>query len=101
MNRGPETAPAEDIPLAVTTWPREDQMDPKTESPTVGNTPSIRSSHSRHNADSNHERRTDLHAHFDSLPGEPEVASDVPVIDIEHVPVDDDPREWSDKKKVR
>jgi hypothetical protein len=33
------------------------------------------------------------HAHFDDSPSAP-----IPM-DIEHVPVDDDPREWSDTKK--
>lgn len=44
------------------------------------------------------------HAHFDLPPGEldePEDSLQVPVIDIEHVPVEDDPREWSNRKKVR
>jgi hypothetical protein len=44
------------------------------------------------------------HAHFDLPPGEPKDTDEslpVPVIDIEHAPVEDDPREWSDRKKVR
>lgn len=55
------------------------------------------------------------HAHFDMEEGGPDSGSDTPhhephhrtgsparhkpVIDIEHVPVDDDPRDWSDGKK--
>ncbi|KAJ9107473.1 hypothetical protein QFC21_000926 [Naganishia friedmannii] len=43
------------------------------------------------------------HAHFDLPPGEPKDTDEslpVPVIDIEHAPVEDDPREWSDRKKT-
>lgn len=43
------------------------------------------------------------HAHFDLPPGEPkepEESLQLPVVDIEHAPVDNDPREWSHKKKV-
>lgn len=43
------------------------------------------------------------HAHFDLPPGEPKEAEEsmqLPVVDIEHTPVDDDPREWSHRKKV-
>jgi hypothetical protein len=95
MNRYPETAPAEDIPLAVTS-----QVVPETASTTLGTTSSRGSLQSRRSVESHQERRPDLHAHFDTLPGEPVVAIDEPVIDIEHVPVDDDPREWSNRKKV-
>ncbi len=46
-------------------------------------------------------RGAELHAHFDALPGHPrEPSPKVPVVDIEHVPVDDDPREWSNRKKA-
>jgi hypothetical protein len=95
MNRYPETAPAEDIPLSVTS-----QVVPETASTTLGTTSSRGSLQSRRSVESHQERRPDLHAHFDTLPGEPVVAIDEPVIDIEHVPVDDDPREWSNRKKV-
>ncbi|ORY32921.1 major facilitator superfamily domain-containing protein [Naematelia encephala] len=52
------------------------------------------------------------HAHFDVPEGKVEVegeddkglsatgANVLPVVDIEHVPVDDDPREWSTRKKT-
>lgn len=44
------------------------------------------------------------HAHFDVPPAEAKDRVDnrdrLPVIDIEHAPVDDDPREWSDRKKT-
>lgn len=48
------------------------------------------------------------HAHFATDPTQEDDQDDDeerespparPVVDIEHVPVDDDPREWSDKKK--
>lgn len=44
------------------------------------------------------------HAHFDVPPAEAKDRVDnrdrLPVIDIEHAPVDDDPREWSNRKKT-
>lgn len=44
------------------------------------------------------------HAHFDIPPAEAKDRVDnrnrLPVIDIEHAPVDDDPREWSNRKKT-
>lgn len=41
------------------------------------------------------------HAHFDLPEGEAaDTHHDVPVFDIEHTPVEDDPRDWSDKKKT-
>ncbi|BEI85444.1 hypothetical protein CcaverHIS002_0508450 [Cutaneotrichosporon cavernicola] len=39
-----------------------------------------------------------LHAHFEEPESESETVTR-PVVDIEHAPVDDDPREWSDRKK--
>lgn len=53
---------------------------------------------------SRHSPTHEHHAHFDLPPGEPkepEESLQVPIIDIEHAPVDDDPREWSNRKKVR
>jgi hypothetical protein len=52
---------------------------------------------------STHMPSQEHHAHFDLPPGEPkdpEESLQLPVVDIEHAPVDDDPREWSHKKKV-
>ncbi|KAJ9110434.1 hypothetical protein QFC19_001560 [Naganishia cerealis] len=43
------------------------------------------------------------HAHFDLPPGEPKETDEslpLPVVDIEHAPVEDDPREWSNRKKT-
>lgn len=44
------------------------------------------------------------HAHFDVPPADARDRVDnqdrLPVIDIEHAPVDDDPREWSNRKKT-
>jgi hypothetical protein len=58
----------------------------------------------KHEARPGHSPAHEHHAHFDLPPGEPKEAEEslqVPVIDIEHAPVDNDPRDWSDKKKVR
>lgn len=49
-------------------------------------------------AKSNLDRPVHAHAHFDLPPGEPH--HDAPMIDIEHVPVDDDPRDWPELKKT-
>jgi hypothetical protein len=52
---------------------------------------------------SRHVPSQEHHAHFDLPPGEPkepEESLQLPVVDIEHTPVDNDPREWSHKKKV-
>jgi hypothetical protein len=57
----------------------------------------------KHEARPRHSPAHEHHAHFDLPPGEPKESEEslqVPVIDIEHAPVDNDPREWSDKKKV-
>lgn len=52
--------------------------------------------HGPDNEDDNHSH--ELHAHFHLPPGEPK--HDAPVVDIEHVPVENDPREWSNTKKT-
>jgi len=39
------------------------------------------------------------HAHFDIPERPPTPGQNVPIVDIEHMPCDDDPREWSDMKK--
>lgn len=39
------------------------------------------------------------HAHFDLPPGDPK-QDDALIFDIEHVPVENDPRDWSINKKV-
>lgn len=44
-----------------------------------------------------HISRHSLHAHFEPESSEDEGAREV--VDIEHAPVDDDPREWSTRKK--
>lgn len=58
-------------------------------------------SHQQYNSTLAH--TTSHHAHFD-VPNEGDEDHHAPpqrsVVDIEHVPVDDDPREWSPRKKT-
>jgi hypothetical protein len=71
--------------------------------------PSMSRHASRLKSTLSHVRTTDTHpphhAHFDVPEGPPSSPQsdkdhhDAPVIDIEHVPVDGDPREWSRTKK--
>ncbi|KAK4689297.1 hypothetical protein P7C73_g807, partial [Tremellales sp. Uapishka_1] len=59
--------------------------------------------HSSHSEDTlvhaSREGDEHAHAHFDLPDVDMAVAAPVPVLDIEHMPVDNDPREWSNKKK--
>ncbi len=73
--------------------PRLDRLPSHSEDTLVNDSSLPRSGTSHHGADH--------HAHFDLPEGEAaDTHHDVPVFDIEHTPVDDDPREWKDNKKT-